>query len=120
LRSAGLSEQERQARAQRVRDAMRARIREVLTPEQQTKYDEFSGGEGGGRGATAGRVWVMGPDGKPKPGAVGVGITARASTAVVSGDLHEGQEIIAGARGGANQPNRPSAPGGGGAPRLRL
>src|SRR5213593_4840277 len=46
LRSAGLPEQERQAKAQRVREAMRARIREVLTPEQRTKYDEFSGSEG--------------------------------------------------------------------------
>ena len=120
LRSAGLSEQERQAKAQRVREAMRARIREILTPEQQTKYDEFSGGEGGGRGATAGRVWVIGPDGKPKAVAVRLGITDGTSTEVVSGDLHEGQEIIGGALGGGNQPNRPSAPGGGGAPRLRL
>src|SRR5438034_9947617 len=120
LRSAGLSEQERQATAQRVREAMRARIREILTPEQQTRYDEFSGGEGGGRGATAGRVWVIGPDGKPKAVAVRLGITDGTSTEVVSGDLHEGQEIIAGALGGTNQPNRPSAPGGGGAPRLRL
>src|SRR5262249_38971188 len=37
LRSAGLPEQERQAKAQRVREAMRTRIREVLTPEQQAK-----------------------------------------------------------------------------------
>ena len=78
------------------------------------------GGQGGGRGATAGRVWVIGPDGKPKAVAVRLGITDGTSTEVVSGDLHEGQEIIAGALGGANQPNRPSAPGGGGAPRLRL
>jgi len=120
LRSAGLPEQERQAKAQRLRDAMRARIREILTPEQQTRYDEFSGGEGGGRGATAGRVWVIGPDGKPKAVAVRLGITDGTSTEVVSGDLHEGQEIIGGALGGGNQPNRPSAPGGGGAPRLRL
>ena len=119
LRSAGLSEQERQAKAQRLREAMRARIREILTPAQQTKYEEFSGGEGG-RGATAGRVWVIGPDGKPKAVAVRLGITDGTSTEVVSGDLDEGQEIIAGALGGANQPNRPSAPGGGGAPRLRL
>jgi HlyD family secretion protein len=116
LRSAGLPEQERQAKAQRAREAMRARIREVLTPEQQAKYDEFSGSEGG-RGATAGRVWVIGPDGKAKAVAVRLGITDGTSTEVVSGDLHEGQEIIAGALGGANQPNRPSTPG---APRLRL
>src|SRR5437667_1914187 len=120
LRSAGLREQERQAKAQRLRHAVRARIRRILTPEQQTRYDEFSGGEGGGRGATAGRVWVIGPDGKPKAVAVRLGITDGTSTEVVSGDLHEGQEIIGGALGGGNQPNRPSAPGGGGAPRLRL
>jgi len=117
LRSAGLPEQERQAKVQRAREAMRARIREILTPEQQTKYDEFSGSEGG-RGATAGRVWVIGPDGRPKGVAVRLGITDGASTEVVSGDLHEGQEVITGALGGANQPNRPAAPGG--APRLRL
>src|SRR2546428_14045679 len=98
---------------------MRPRIREILTPEQQTKYDDFSGSEGS-RSAAAGRVWVIGPDGKPKAVAVRLGITDGTSTEVVSGDLHEGQEIIAGALGGANQPNRPSAPGGGGAPRLRL
>src|SRR5262247_904496 len=96
LRSAGLPEQERQAKVQRAREAMRARIREILTPEQQTKYDEFSGSEGG-RGATAGRVWVIGPDGRPKGVAVRLGITDGASTEVVSGDLHEGQEVITGA-----------------------
>src|SRR3989442_666471 len=78
------------------------------------------GGQGGGRGATAGRVWVIGPDGKPKAVAVRLGIPAGTSTEVVSGELHEGQEAIAGALRGANQPNRPSAPGGGGTPRLRL
>ena len=119
LRSAGLPEQERQAKVQRTREAMRARIREILTPEQQTKYDEFSGSEGS-RSATAGRVWIIGPDGKPKAVAVRLGITDGTSTEVVSGDLHEGQEVITGALGGANQPNRPSAPGGGGTPRLRL
>src|SRR5438128_3239853 len=119
LRSAGLPEQERQAKTQRTREAMRARVREILTPEQQTKYDEFSGSEGS-RGATAGRVWVIGPDGKPKAVAVRLGVTDATSTEVVSGDLHEGEEVITGALGGANQPNRPSAPGGGGAPRLRL
>ena len=119
LRSAGLSEQERQSKGQRIREGMRVRIREILTPEQQTKYDEFSGGEGGRR-ATAGRLWVIGPDGKPKAVAVRLGITDGASTEVVGGELQEGQEIITGSAGGPGQPNRPSAPGGGGSPRLRL
>src|SRR5256885_7222417 len=78
------------------------------------------GGQGGGRGATAGRVWVIGPDGKPKAGAVPLRLPDGTAPGGVSGGLDGGQEIIAGALGGANQPNRPSAPGGGGAPRLRL
>ncbi len=118
LRSAGLSEQERQSKAQRVREGMRARIREILTPEQQTKYDELSGSEGGRR-ATAGRLWIFGPDGKPKAVAVRLGITDGTSTEVVSGELQEGQEVLAGALAGGAQPNRPSGPGGGGSPRLR-
>ncbi len=107
LRSAGLSEQERQSKAQRVREGMRARIREILTPEQQTKYDELSGSEGGRR-ATAGRLWIFGPDGKPKAVAVRLGITDGTSTEVVSGELQEGQEVLAGALAGGAQPNRPS------------
>src|SRR2546427_5509330 len=78
------------------------------------------GGQGGGRGATAGRVWVIGPDGKPKAVAVRLGITDGPATEVGSGDLDAGQEIIAGALGGANPPNRASAPRWGGAPPPRL
>ena len=40
---AGLPDQERQARAQKIREATRARIREILTPEQQARYDQEGG-----------------------------------------------------------------------------
>ncbi|HEU5323062.1 MAG TPA: efflux RND transporter periplasmic adaptor subunit, partial [Methylomirabilota bacterium] len=37
----GLPDAERQARARRIREASRPRIREILTPEQQARYDQM-------------------------------------------------------------------------------
>lgn len=113
LRGGEAPEAERQARIQRVREASAARIREILTPEQRQKYDEAFGSEA--RNATAGRVWVPGPDGKPKAVPARLGITDGTATEVVGGEVSEGQDVIIGAAGGAGQPNRPT-----GTPRLRL
>ena len=41
--------QERQARAQKIREATRARIREILTPDQQARYDQEGGAARRGR-----------------------------------------------------------------------
>jgi HlyD family secretion protein len=101
-------------RTQRLRDTTRARIREILTPEQQARYDALRGA----RRAATGRVFVLGPDGKLKPVSIRLGITDGASTEVVGGDLQEGQDVIVGASGGTGGPGRPG--GAGGAPRLRL
>src|SRR5881409_953566 len=61
LQSSGLAEPDRRARAQKLRDAARVRIREILTPEQQTRYDEMSGVSGDDRrGGIAGRAWLLG------------------------------------------------------------
>src|SRR5207247_2357202 len=49
LQSSGLAEPDRRARAQKIRDAARVRIREILTPEQQSRYDELSGASDDGR-----------------------------------------------------------------------
>ncbi|HET9491574.1 MAG TPA: efflux RND transporter periplasmic adaptor subunit [Methylomirabilota bacterium] len=98
-------------RTQRLRATTRARIREILTPEQQARYDAL----GTARRASTGRVFILGPDGKPKAVSIRLGITDGASTEVVSGDLQEGQDVVVGASGGAGAPGRP-----GGAPRLRL
>ncbi|HXG02459.1 MAG TPA: efflux RND transporter periplasmic adaptor subunit, partial [Candidatus Binatia bacterium] len=63
---------------------------------------------------TAGRVWVLGPDGRPRAVPVTLGITDGSATEVVAGELREGQEVIVGTMS-APAPTRP-----GGGPRLRL
>jgi HlyD family secretion protein len=119
---AGLPDGERQARAQKIREATRGRIREILTPDQQARYDQ----EGGAarRGATTpGRVFTVGPDGNPVAVALVLGLSDGTMTEIVRGDLKEGQDVVVGTAGAAaSGPGRP--PTGGGAapasgPRLR-
>jgi HlyD family secretion protein len=123
----GLSEQERQARIQKNREATRAKIREILTPEQRARYDadtaSGAGGGGGARGPVPGRVWVQGPDGKPQAVPLMLGITDGQSTEVVRGELKDGQDVIVGilgAPGSGARPGTPTPGGGAGGPRLRL
>lgn len=113
LRKEGLSPWAHRSRAQRLREATRARIREILTPTQQASFDDFRGGER----TMSGRVFVIGPNGKPKPVSVRLGITDGTATEVLGGDLTDGQEVIIGSSGGA-VPVRPG--GGSGGPRMRL
>jgi HlyD family secretion protein len=69
-----------------------------------------AGGQGGpgagGRGGARGRVWVLGPDGKPKQISLQLGLSDGTSTEVVGGDLTEQQQVIVGLGG-----DRPSASG---------
>ncbi len=111
LAAAGLGEPERQTRTQQIREATRARIREILTAEQRARYDAMSGA-----GPTA-RVWVLGREGKPAAVPVVLGLSDGNMTEVVAGELAEGQEVIVGAAGAAGGPPRPA---GGPGPRLRL
>jgi HlyD family secretion protein len=118
LRQAGLSEQEHRRRAQRIRQATRTRIRDILTPAQQATYDVLRSRE---QPSVPGNVFVMGANGKPKRLAVNLGLTDGTATEVVSGDVKEGQEVIVGTMGGTSPPGRPGGGGGpGSAPRLRL
>src|SRR5437899_1843747 len=104
----------RRSKAQKIREAQRARIREILTEEQKTRYDEMAASAGEARSGTVGRVWVIGADGKPAAISVTLGLSDGASTEVLRGDLREGQEVIVGSAGGRGAPPQQ------GAPRLRL
>jgi HlyD family secretion protein len=72
-----------------------------------------SGGRGGGAGA--GRVWVVGTDGKPKAVALQLGIGDGTFTEVARGELTEGQLVIVGIAAPGERPTSPGA-----APRLRF
>ncbi len=114
----GLPEAERQQRGQRIREASRGRIHEILTAEQRVKYDEMTGGGGRGgetRGGTPGRVWILEGD-RLKPVTLTLGISDGGNTEVLRGDLKEGQEIVIGT-GGAGKAGGSGATSG---PRLRL
>jgi HlyD family secretion protein len=118
MRASGLSEPDQRSRGQKIREGTRARIRAILTAEQQARYDEMAGGAAGdGRGGAGlgGRVWAVGPDGKPKAVTLTLGLSDGTATEVLRGELKEGQEVIVGVAGGTGRPTQPQS-----GPRLRL
>jgi HlyD family secretion protein len=115
----GLPEADRRARGPKIREAARVRIREILTDAQKARYEEMAGASGGeGRAGIRGRVWVVGPDGKPAAVAVTLGLSDGTATEVLRGEVKEGQDVIVGLVGGGRTGggSQPSGPG----PRLRL
>ncbi len=119
IRDAALPEPERKVRSHEVREATRARIREILTPDQRTRYDAIAAATTTPADGVPGRVWVLGPDGRPTPIAVSLGLSDGAATEVLQGELKEGYEVITGTAGAPGTPSRPT-PGAGSSPRLRL
>jgi HlyD family secretion protein len=111
-----LPDAERRSKAQKIREAQRARIREILTDEQKPRYDEMTASAGEARSGSAGRVWVIGPDGKPSAISLTLGLSDGASTEVLRGDVREGQDVIVGSVSGSGRGAQPPQ----GAPRLRL
>ncbi len=105
-------EGERGKLIERHRAELRARINDILTPEQQKKYAEILA-EIGGRQATRGRVFVLGPDGAPKAVSVRTGLTDGSATEVSSDALKEGDEVLIGLAG----PPKTARPAAGG-PRM--
>jgi HlyD family secretion protein len=109
---------ERAAAAQRrrVRTEVREKVRAILTPDQQKRFDALSASQDGGAaaGPTAARVYVPGTDGKPRAVAIMVGLTDGAYSEVVSGEIQAGQDVLVGAPSGT--PARAPTSG----PRLRL
>jgi len=116
----GLPEADRRARAQKIREATRVKIREILTDAQRARYDEMAGASGGeGRTGIQGRVWIVGPDGKPASVALTLGLSDGTSTEVLRGEINENQDVIVGLAGGGRSGGGPQAPQQG-TPRLRL
>jgi len=104
------------SRSRIIREAQRARIREILTDEQKTRYEQITAARGEAANGVAGRAWIIGPEGKPAPIALTLGSSDGVSTEVLSGDVREGQEVIVGFAGVSSRGAQPQP----GAPRLRL
>lgn len=87
----------RRERARNARQNAEEKIAGVLTPEQRTKFDEIrkrlAGGAGSGQ---SGRVFVVGPDGKPQGVSVRIGATDGGVTEVVAGLEPDAEVIIGG------------------------
>ena len=93
---------ERRRQAERLRAESRARIAEILNPEQRARYEQMSGGRSGL--STAGRVWVLDNAGRPRAVNVRTGLSDGTYTQLVGGDLQEGAQVIVGMQSGAKAP----------------
>jgi HlyD family secretion protein len=102
----------------RGRTEIREKIREILTPDQQKRFDASGATRDGGAAPapTAARVYVPGPDGKPQAVAIMVGLSDGTYSEVVSGEIKAGQDVFVGTPSGGS--GRSSTPTSG--PRLRL
>ena len=103
------AEADRRKQFERVRAESRAKIAEMLNPEQKALYQEIIASQGG-RSAARGRVWTL-ADGKPKGVAVRLGISDGTFTELVAGELQEGAEVIVGVADAGKDTARTS-PGG--------
>ena len=92
---------------QRAIAEVRQRVAAVLTPEQRTAY-EAQLRRADAAESRPGRLWTIGPDGRPQAVAVRVGIGDGSFTEIVGGEIKAGQEVVIGhsskAGGGAAGP----------------
>jgi HlyD family secretion protein len=99
---------ERRRQAERLRAESRARIAEILDPQQRARYQQMSGGSSGL--STAGRVWVLDNTGRPRAVNVRTGLSDGTYTQLVGGDLQEGAQVIVGTQSGAKAPQTTGGP----------
>jgi len=109
------TEADRKKLVERARSEMRIQVAEILTPEQKKKFEEINAESSSRRtsGTTAGRIFVMGENSKPKEMSVRVGLTDGTMTEVISPDLKEGMEVLVGiaqTQSGAKPATPPAGP----------
>lgn len=97
---------ERRKQVERLRSESRARIAELLTPEQRARYEEM-GASRRSAGASSGRVWVLDARGKPKTVAVRTGLTDGTYSELISGEVSEDMQLITGTMEGGKGKARP-------------
>lgn len=105
-----LPEAEKNRAQERNRAEIREKITAILTPEQKQRYAETAGEAQAARaagGGGSGRIWIVGADGKAKPVEVRLGLTDGSMTEIVSGDIKDGQEVIAGQQAAAKASGMP-------------
>ena len=90
---------ERRRQVERLRAESRARIAEILNPEQRARYEQMSGSRSGP--STAGRVWVLDNAGRPQAVNVRTGLTDGTYTQLVGADLQVGAQVIVGTQSSA-------------------
>ena len=113
-----LPEESRGKASAAIRSDVRARIEEILSPQQKLRYTEMvaeqAGRSAAGGAMARGRVWVL-AEGKPKAIDVRVGLSDGTTTEVVGEGVAEGVEVIIGAASsGDSQPQQQK----GGPPRV--
>ncbi|MDP2823149.1 MAG: efflux RND transporter periplasmic adaptor subunit [Sulfuritalea sp.] len=94
-----LPEAEKAKAQERNRTDIREKVSLILTPEQKQRYAEIGAQSAAvrtGGGGGAGRIWIVGEDGKAKAVEVRLGLTDGSMTEIVSGDIRGGQEVIVG------------------------
>lgn len=89
--------EERPKARERITADIRARIGDLLTPEQKAKYAMLVA-EAASRGVTRGRIYLMGEDGKPRAYNVRLGISDGTSTElIVAPGSPDAQALVEGA-----------------------
>jgi HlyD family secretion protein len=105
-----LAAEERPKARDRLMADIRARISDLLTPEQKVKYQKLML-EAAGRASTRGRIYLLDAEGKPKAFNVRLGISDGTSTELLvapgspdAAELKEGALVITGVNRGAPAP----------------
>ncbi|TAK66882.1 MAG: HlyD family efflux transporter periplasmic adaptor subunit [Betaproteobacteria bacterium] len=109
-----LPEADRAKAGERARIEMRARIMEILRPEQKRKYEEIvaeSTGRASGASTGRGRVFVADAGGTLRAVNVRTGLSDGSMTEIATGELKEGDQVVIGtAQAGSSSAPRPSGP----------